>query len=122
MVTGPHKLNGCPLRRMHQMFTIVTSVKLDVSNVKIPEHVNDKYFRNRKNLRTKGKAKKGEGDIFKSKQKSYKPSFVHRKDQVDVDKQLIDVIRKHPEKKLMLAYLGSYFTLRNRMYPHKLRF
>lgn len=105
------------------MFTIVTSVKLDVSGVKIPEHINDKYFKSRKNIRLKGKTgKKGEGNIFDTKARSYKPTYQHRKDQVDIDKQLLDAVRKNPDKKLMLAYLGSYFTLRNRMYPHKMRF
>ena len=122
MITGPHKINGCPLRRMHQMYTIVTSVKLDVSGVKVPEHINDKYFKSRKFARLKAKAKKGAGNIFETKSADYKPNLQHRKDQVEVDKQIIDVIRKHPDKKLMFGYLGSYFSLRNNMYPHKMKF
>lgn len=122
MITGPHRINGCPIRRMHQMFTIVTSQKLDISGVKIPDHINDKYFKSRKYARLKAKAKKGEGNIFDAKKTIYKPNIKHRMDQVNVDKQILDVVRKHPDKKMMLAYLGSYFTLRNRMYPHKMKF
>merc|ERR1712027_278550 len=44
LVTGPHKLNGCPLRRVNQRYLVATSTKLDVSGVKIPETINDKYF------------------------------------------------------------------------------
>ncbi|XP_053209303.1 60S ribosomal protein L6-like [Panonychus citri] len=122
MITGPHKINGCPLRRMHQRFTIVTSTRVDVSGVKIPEHINDKYFKSRKFARQKAKGKKGAGNIFETKSADYKPNLQHRKDQVEVDKQIIEAIRKHPEKKLMFGYLGSYFCLRNNMYPHKMKF
>lgn len=123
LITGPHKINGCPLRRMHQMFTIVTSVKLKLKGLKVPEHINDKYFKLKKIEKKKAKGKaRGEGDIFASKAKKYKPGFQRRKDQVDIDKQIIEVIRKHRQKKLLLAYLGSYFYLRNHMYPHKMKF
>ena len=123
LITGPHKINGCPLRRMHQMFTIVTSVRLNLRKFKIPAHINDKYFKQKRIEKKKAKSKsKGEGDIFASKAVSYKPGFQRRKDQVDIDKQIIEVIRKHRQKKLLLAYLGSYFCLRNHMYPHKMKF
>ncbi|RWS28474.1 60S ribosomal protein L6-like protein [Leptotrombidium deliense] len=123
LVTGPMKLNGCPLRRMHQMFTIVTSTKLDISSVKIPDTVNDKYFKRKRDTSKKAKSKRGEGgDIFETKAEGYKPDEQRKKDQIEIDKQLIDVIRKHPEKKLMFSYLGSYFQLRNKMYPHAMKF
>jgi len=121
LVTGPYKINACPLRRMHQQFVIVTSTKIDISGVKIPENINDKYFKVKKDRSPKGKKGDG-GDIFDTKAESYKPDEQRKKDQIDVDKQLIDVIRKQKEKKLLLAYLGSYFQLRNRVFPHKLRF
>jgi len=121
LVTGPFKINACPLRRMHQQFVIVTSTRLDVSGVKVPEHVDDKYFKVKKDRSPKGKKGDG-GDIFAAKAVSYKPDEQRKKDQIDVDKQLIDVIRKNKEKKLLLAYLGSYFQLRNRTFPHKLKF
>merc|ERR1712107_702499 len=44
LVTGPHKLNGCPLRRVNQRYLVATSTKLDVSKVSVPENINDKYF------------------------------------------------------------------------------
>jgi large subunit ribosomal protein L6e len=123
LVTGPHIINGCPLRRMHQMFTIVTSTKLDISSVKVGDEVNDKYFKRKRDDNKKNKSKRGEGgDIFDTKTEAYKPDENRKKTQIAVDTQILDVIRKHKEKKLLFSYLGSFFQLRNRMYPHKMKF
>ena len=121
LVSGPFKINACPLRRMHQQFVIVTSTRLDISRLNIPDNIDDKYFKVKKDRSPKGKRGDG-GDIFDTKAEGYKPDEQRKKDQIDVDKQLIDVIRQNKEKKLLFAYLGSYFQLRNRVFPHKLKF
>merc|ERR1712059_185360 len=36
LITGPHKLNGCPMRRVNQRYLIATATKIDVSKVSIP--------------------------------------------------------------------------------------
>merc|ERR1711974_474613 len=41
LITGPLKLNGCPLRRINQRYLLATSTKIDVSGVKVPETIND---------------------------------------------------------------------------------
>ena len=43
-------------------------------------------------------------------------------DQVNVDKQLIEVIKKRDDKKLMFGYLKSDFSLKNHQYPHNMIF
>lgn len=122
LVTGPYKINSCPLRRMHQNYVIVTSTKLDVSGVKVPDHINDKYFKAKKDHSAKGKKGDG-GDIFETKAEGYKPDEQRKKDQIDIDKQVLDAIRKNKQqKKLIFSYLGSFFQLRNRQYPHKMKF
>merc|ERR1711976_1118483 len=118
LVTGPFNLNACPLRRINQIYVIATKTKLNIDNVNIPERVNDEYFR-RKKLQ---KPKHGEGDIFDTKKEVYTVSEERKEDQVAVDKQILDVIRQHPEKKYMFGYLGAMFSLTNKQYPHKMTF
>merc|ERR1712176_1003935 len=48
LVTGPYKVNGVPMRRVAAAHVIATSTKVDVSGVKIPERVNDTYFKRAK--------------------------------------------------------------------------
>lgn len=125
LVSGPFKLNGCPLRRMHQKFVIVTRTKIPFDDVKIPKHINDKYFKAKKVSSSKGKKTKQGGNIFAKGKKttSVKPNRVKGEDQLQVDKQVLKAIKeKMGDKKTILAYLGSFFYLRNHMYPHKLKF
>lgn len=103
---------------MHQQFVIVTSTKLDVSGVKVPENINDKYFK----VKKEKSKKSADGNVFAQEKKAYKPDEQRKSDQQNVDKQLLAVIRKDSQKKLLFSYLGSYFQLRNRVYPHKLKF
>ncbi|GFT94824.1 60S ribosomal protein L6 [Nephila pilipes] len=119
LVTGPLTVNGCPLRRVNQIYVIATSTKLDISNVKIPEHLNDPYFRR---MKLKKKSKKDEEEIFETKKERYFVTDQRKKDQKEVDKQILDVIRKHPEKNTMIHYLRALFYLQNKVYPHKLKF
>lgn len=62
-VSGPFGINACPLRRISQRYVIATETKIDISNVKIPENINDEYFARKREKR----AKKEEGDIFQTK-------------------------------------------------------
>jgi len=45
-----------------------------------------------------------------------------KQDQVEVDKQLLAVVRQHPERKFMYSYLTSLFSLKSKEYPHKMVF
>merc|ERR1712168_333581 len=118
LVTGPYHLNGCPLRRINQIYVIATKTKLDVKGVKVPDRVNDEYFRRQKAK----KSKNTEGDIFNTKKGVYSVSEERKEDQAAVDRQILDVIKKCPEKKLMFGYLGAMFSLSNKQYPHKMVF
>merc|ERR1712002_375330 len=118
LVTGPFRINRCPLRRINQIYVIATKTKVDISGVTLPETLNDDYFR-------RSKAKKvrhGEGEIFEQKKASYVVSEQRKKDQVEVDRQLLGAIKKNPEKKLLCQYLASSFSIRKGMFPHKMNF
>ena len=52
----------------------------------------------------------------------YQVSDERKEDQVSVDKQVLDVIRKSADKKYLFGYLGAMFSLQNRQYPHKMVF
>merc|ERR1711976_604072 len=45
LITGPMKVNGCPVRRINQIYLLATSESINVSGVKVPETINDEYFR-----------------------------------------------------------------------------
>jgi len=118
LVTGPYHLNGCPLRRINQIYVIATKTKLDVSGVKLPDRLNDEYFR-RKQLK---KPRHAEGEIFDTKKEVYAVSDERKKDQVEVDTQILSVIRTHKDKKLLFGYLGAMFSLKTKDYPHRMIF
>jgi len=118
LVTGPYHLNGCPLRRINQIYVIATKTKLDVSAVKLPERLNDEYFR-RKQLKRPRHTK---GEIFDTKKEVYAVSDERKKDQVEVDTQVLSVIRKNKDKKFFFGYLGAMFSLKTKDYPHTMVF
>ena len=82
LVTGPLKLNGCPMRRINQRYLLATSTKLDISKVNIGETINDAYFRRVKAETSNKKPAKKDGDIFEAKKEEYKPSEQRKTDQV----------------------------------------
>merc|ERR1712025_598424 len=119
LVTGPMKLNGCPMRRINQIYLLATQTTVDVSAVKVPENINDDYFKRAK----APKAKKAEGgDIFSSKKEEYKPSEQRKADQAAMDKQVLEAIKKHPEAASLKAYMKHIFALSKGQYPHKMTF
>jgi len=118
LVTGPFGINACPLRRISQRYVIGTHTKIDLSEVTLPEQISDEYFKRQRQKR----AKKEEGDIFQKKKEGYKVSDTRKADQKEVDKQVLAAIRKHPDRKVLLAYLSSMFGLRSSQFPHRLQF
>ena len=120
LVTGPYKLNSCPLRRIHQNFVIATSTKLDISSVKLPE-IKEALFVKPKAPRSKGNTAKG-GDLFEQKKADYTPSDERKKLQGDVDKQLLAAIAKSTDGEILKDYLKKPFALNSRMFPHALKF
>jgi len=119
MVTGPYKVNGCPMRRVNQRYLLATSTRLDISSLALPEKLNDDYFRR---VKASKKVAKKEGDIFSAKKEAYKASDEKKKDQADLDKKMLDIIKKNKEGKLIKSYLRHNFTLSKGQYPHMMAF
>nr|ALS04460.1 60S ribosomal protein L6 [Acartia pacifica]ALS04461.1 60S ribosomal protein L6 [Acartia pacifica] len=118
LVTGPFKLNGCPLRRINQRYVIATKTTVDISGVKVPDTLNDDYFRR---VKATENVKK-DGVFSENKKVKYTISEQRKKDQVEVDKQVMAVLGKHPESAMMKQYLASQFKLQKGQYPHKMIF
>ncbi|XP_014773785.2 60S ribosomal protein L6 [Octopus bimaculoides] len=118
LVTGPFAMNGCPLRRVNQIYAIATTARADVSKVQIPVRINDNYFKRKAKKANKHK----EVELFETEKKEYTLTKERKEDQVEVDKQVLDAIKKHKDRKQLKGYLQSMFSLKNKMYPHKMLF
>lgn len=119
LVTGPFGLNSCPLRRVSQRFAIGCSTRLDLGDLKVPEHINDAYFRR---LKVKTEKKSGEGDIFAAKKQRFVPGDQRKKDQKEVDAAVVKAIKANPEGKFLKKYLQNMFALGSSQYPHRMKF
>jgi len=118
LTTGPFKLNGVPMRRINQKYVIATSTKVDVSKVVVPANVDDAFF-----ARTKTPAQKAtDAEIFDVKKETYKVNDARKAAQLDVDKQLMAALKASKEKTLLVSWLRTKFALKNRQYPHLMKF
>lgn len=100
LVSGPHKVNGVPLRRISQSYVIATSLKVDLSGVKLSEKLSDKLFarskENEKTLTAEMKALQKEVDAA--------------------------VLPKIKAVKQLTGYLKTSFSLKRGQAPHEMKF
>jgi len=116
LITGPHKLNGVPLRRVNQIYVIATSTKINLSSVPV-DNLDDKFFK-----RVRKAKKNAESDIFDSKKEKTQLSEERRQAQRNVDTAVLSAIKAQSDSRLLRRYLKSRFQLWNGLLPHKLRF
>jgi large subunit ribosomal protein L6e len=115
LVTGPHKVNGVPLKRVNQVYTITTSTKVNLAGVDVSA-VSDKTFtRDTKTKKADAKAFFAEG----AKKKS--PSADRIALQKSVDGALIKNI-KGDKTPLLKQSLSARFSLSKNDKPHAMRF
>ena len=107
------------MRRVNQRFLLATQTKVDVSSVKIADKINDDYFRRAK---ANKKGAKKEGDIFEAKKEAYKASDERKKDQADVDAQVLAALKKSKDGQALKQYLRHGFSLSKGQYPHQMVF
>merc|ERR1719334_2468444 len=115
LVDGPFEINGVPLRRINQAYVIATKTKLDISSVKLPERVNDIYFKRMKLKKPRGQ----EGEMFESEKKAFFVTDERKEDQKAVDGALMPLIKGVDYLK---GYLQMAFYLSNKQFPHKMVF
>ena len=111
-MTGPFKINGCPLRRMNARYVIATSTKVGLPKLSL-EKFDDAYFK----APAKPKSKDGEEEFF-AKDAKPETSAAKKADQKAIDDAVMGAI-KDP---LMKAYLKSTFALSNGDMPHRMKF
>jgi len=114
LVTGPYKINGCPLRRFNQAYVIATSTKIDISKVNT-KAINDDFFKKERKEKTK---KDGE-EFFKEEEKKVPVSAERKKVQHEIDDQIKPIVNA---TKNLYHYLNAKFSLTRGQYPHQLSF
>lgn len=113
LVTGPRKVNGVPLRRVNQVYTIRTSTKVSTTGVDV-SGVTDKTF-------TAGKKKSSGRSFFNDKAPVKKVSDERAKLQTAVDAKLLENIKKD-KTPLLKQYLRARFTLTKNDRVHEMKF
>ena len=56
LVTGPYKVNGVPLKRVNQVYTMTTSTKVDLKGVDVSK-IDDTLFKKEKQAKKAGEEK-----------------------------------------------------------------
>ena len=110
-VTGPYKINGVPVKRVNQVYTIATSAKVDVKGVNT-DKINDDTFKKEGGKRTRSHK------FFENQAPKKTVSDDRKSLQKDVDGALV----KNISDDIMKRYLGSRFSLTKHDAPHDMKF
>lgn len=111
-VTGPFKLNGCPIKRVSPSMVIGTSTKIELPNIKSIK-IDDGYF---KNETSRKNTKHLSEEAIAMKKAETRPM---RPEQDQIDDLIMNSIQKVP---MMKEYLKNRFTLSHGSCPHKMVF
>ena len=110
-VTGPFKVNGVPVRRVNQVYTMSTSTTIPIGDVKA---VTDETFkREAASKRTRSQK------FFADKATPATTSDARKKLQKEVDAPIMANLKKNAMQR---KYLGARFTLGNGDAPHAMKF
>jgi large subunit ribosomal protein L6e len=113
LVTGPHKINGVPLKRVNQVYTITTSTKVNLAGVNA-DKITDKHF-TRDN-----KAKTADHKLFQDGKKAV-VNAERRAAHKAVDDALIKNI-KDKKNPMLAKYMAARFSLTKNDRPHAMKF
>lgn len=110
-VTGPFKLNGVPVKRVQQTYTLSTSTKVDLKGIKL-DGVTDEIF-----ARKASSSKKNE-KFFATSIPKVETSEARKTLQKTVDTALLANIKD----KIVKKYIGARFSLTKHDAPHAMKF
>jgi large subunit ribosomal protein L6e len=101
LVTGPYKLNGVPLKIVHQSYVIATKTKLDISKLSLPKNILESV----------------ENARAQTNETRDKDQVLHL--QKSVDLLLLPLVKSEA---LLSSYLRSKFSIRRGQAPHSMIF
>ena len=113
-VTGPYKVNGVPIKRVNQTYTLSTSTKVDLKGVKL-DGVTDEAISKSK----KTKSAKGAKKFFAEDAPKVALSADRKALQKTVDDALLATLKKD---KVLPKYLNARFSLVKNDAPHLMKF
>ena len=111
-VTGPYKINGVPVRRVAQTYTLSTSTKISVAGVNT-DKITDETFKKE----TSAKRSRNQRFFAEDAPKT-STSDARKALQKEVDTALLKNIKDKIEKK----YLNARFSLTRNDAPHAMKF
>jgi len=111
-VTGPHKVNGVPIRRVNQVYTLSTSTKVDLAGVKTDSVTDETFAKETTAKRTRSQR------FFAENAPKASTSDARKTLQKSVDEALL----KNIKDKMVNKYLAARFSLTKSDAPHAMRF
>ena len=111
-VTGPYKINGVPVKRVNQVYTLSTSSNVSLAGVKL-DAITDETFKKESKV-TRSKSQK----FFAESAPKNATSDARKKLQKEVDSAILKNIKEPMVKK----YLNARFSLTKNDAPHEMKF
>ena len=113
LVSGPHKLNGVPLKRVNQVYTMTTSTQVDLKGVDVSKVTDKQFVRD-------NKQKKADTKLFAEGKRAVVDS-ARRAQHKAIDDALIKNI-KDKKNPLLAKYMAARFSLTKNDRPHAMKF
>ena len=111
-MTGPYKVNGVPVKRVNQAYTLTTSTTVKINGVKT-DSITDETFK-KESAAKRSKSQK----FFAENAPKASTSDARKKLQKDIDTPLL----KNISDKMVRKYLGARFSLTKNDAPHAMKF
>jgi len=120
LVTGPHKVNGVPVKRVNQVYTMTTSTKVDLTGVDSSKVTDATFARAHRNQGYRNKANFGDAKVANQ----VTPERVAI--QKSIDSAIIANLKKSaakgPSAVQVSSYLAARFSLSKNDKPHAMKF